>query len=105
MHSISNFIYSKLEHKIFHRKKMSSTPVGASTIDQHYGWGTRQSQGTFDQWPISFVPGTYTKNIFPQRISLACESLLANMTVCHLPALWFHPVPLKLSNPDQTTSV
>lgn len=68
MHSIANFFYSKSKHKIFHRKKMSSTPIGVSTIDQHYGWGTRQNQGTFDQWPISFLPDTYTKNIFPQRI-------------------------------------
>lgn len=45
------------------------------------------------------------KTFSHNKSSLACESLRADMTDCHLPALRFHPVPPKLSNPDQTTSV
>lgn len=110
-HWLVNAYYFKFYLQLFitqnipAKKKMSSTPIGASTTYQHYGWGTRQNQGTFDQWPISFLPGTYTKTFSHNKPSLACESLRADMTVCHLPALRFHPVPLKLSNPDQTTSL
>lgn len=56
-----------------------------------------------DQYLFFLVP--IQKTFSHNKSSLACESLWADMTVCHLPALRFHPVPLKLSNPDQTTSL
>lgn len=56
-----------------------------------------------DQYLFFLVP--IQKTFSHNKPSLACESLRADMTVCHLPALRFHPVPLKLSNPDQTTSL
>lgn len=87
------------------KKKMSSIPIGASTAYQHYGWGTRQTKEHLinDQYLFFLVP--IQKTFSHNKSSLACESLRADMTVCHLPALRFHPVPLKLSNPDQTTSL
>lgn len=104
-HWLVNAYYFKFYLQLFitqnipAKKKMSSTPIGASTTYQHYGWGTRQNQGTFDQWPISFLPGTYTKNIFPQQIVTGLWIIAGRHDSLSPPRLTISPRTSKIIQP------
>lgn len=50
-----------------------------------------------DRYLFFLVP--IQKTFSHNKSSLACESLRADMTVCHLPALRFHPRSSKIIQP------
>lgn len=111
-HWLVNAYYFKFYLQLFitqnipAKKKMSSTPIGASTT-----WSTlwmRYKTKPRDIWWMTDIFSSwylYKKHFPTTNRHWPVNHCGADMTVCHLPALRFHPVPLKLSNPDQTTSL